>query len=109
MPSFSKRRAARPVLAAAAGALLFLAFDASRPPERQVGTRVALAAVHGYQRAGSPVLARLGARCRFQPTCSVYTEAALRKHGLLRGGWLGLKRVARCGPWTPAGTADPVP
>jgi len=86
-----------------------LALDVSRPPEHQLTARAAVAVIHVYQHAASPLLARLGVRCRFQPTCSVYAESALRRHGLLAGGWLSVKRVARCGPWTPVGTVDPVP
>jgi len=107
MLTFLKRRPARPIIAAAALTVL-LGLDVSRAPERQVTARAARAAVHLYQRAASPLLARLGVRCRFQPTCSVYADEALRKHGLLAGGWLSVKRVARCGPWTPMGTLDPV-
>ena len=48
------------------------------------------------------------ASCRYTPTCSVYTLQALKKHGLIKGGWLGLKRIASCHPWGKSGY-DPVP
>jgi len=46
--------------------------------------------------------------CRFQPTCSHYACLALEKHGLAKGGWLVLKRLARCNPFSQGGY-DPVP
>lgn len=46
--------------------------------------------------------------CRFTPTCSQYGLEALRKHGLIKGGWLTLKRILRCHPWGGSGY-DPVP
>lgn len=46
--------------------------------------------------------------CRFSPSCSQYTIEAITKHGSLKGGWLGLKRIGRCNPWGGCGH-DPVP
>jgi putative membrane protein insertion efficiency factor len=93
--------------AAAVAALAALAADLVRAPRDQTTTRAAVAAVHLYQRTASRVMPSLGVRCRFEPTCSRYAEAVLARDGVLRGGWLTLRRLARCGPWTPAGTVDP--
>ena len=50
----------------------------------------------------------LGGRCRFYPSCSVYAIEAIRQHGLVRGVWLSLGRLARCHPFHPGGV-DLVP
>ncbi len=46
--------------------------------------------------------------CRFYPTCSEYMKQAIVKYGIIKGGWLGLKRIFRCHPGNPGGY-DPVP
>jgi len=61
--------------------------------------------IRAYQLAISPLL---GPRCRFYPSCSQYMLEALQAHGVLRGLWLGVRRIARCHPWHPGGI-DPVP
>ena len=58
-----------------------------------------------YRYAISPLL---GPSCRYLPTCSEYALIALETHGLGRGGWLAVCRMARCHPWGDSGY-DPVP
>ena len=61
--------------------------------------------IRGYQRVISPALP---ASCRFTPSCSQYTLEAVARYGLVRGGWLGARRLMRCHPFNPGGF-DPVP
>lgn len=58
-----------------------------------------------YQNVISPLTP---STCRYTPTCSHYSVEALQKHGLLKGGWLAIKRIASCNPWGGSGY-DPVP
>lgn len=50
----------------------------------------------------------LGNKCRFHPSCSVYASQAIEEHGVIKGIYLGIKRILKCGPWNPGGE-DPVP
>ncbi len=61
--------------------------------------------IRGYQLFISPLLP---SSCRYSPTCSQYGIEAIRKYGPFKGGWLTLKRIARCHPWGGHGH-DPVP
>ena len=65
----------------------------------------ALALIRFYKRWISIILP---SSCRFYPSCSQYTYQAIEKYGVLRGSWLGVRRIARCHPFHPSGF-DPVP
>ena len=67
--------------------------------------RLILALLRFYKRFISP---SLPPSCRFYPTCSEYAYGAIERYGVVKGGWLGVKRLARCHPWNPGGY-DPVP
>lgn len=62
-------------------------------------------AIRFYQLALSPLV---GPACRFYPSCSHYALEAVARFGVLRGGWLSARRLARCHPFHPGGY-DPVP
>ena len=64
-----------------------------------------LASVRFYRRFFSPLLP---AACRFEPTCSQYALDAIEMHGAFKGGWLTLRRLLRCQPFSRGGF-DPVP
>ena len=68
-------------------------------------TRLGLGLVRGYQLLLSPFS---GGACRFEPSCSEYALEAISAHGLVRGLWLAIRRVARCHPFAQPGI-DPVP
>jgi len=68
-------------------------------------SRILLWLIRLYQNTISRVLPP---SCRFTPSCSEYTYEAIEKHGILKGGWLGVKRISRCHPLNPGGY-DPVP
>jgi uncharacterized protein len=73
-------------------------------PLRALGW-VLMALVRGYQLVLSPLLP---AACRYYPTCSAYAVEAIERYGPFRGGWLAVRRIARCHPFRPGGY-DPVP
>jgi putative membrane protein insertion efficiency factor len=75
----------------------------TRPDRAARGAVVAL--VRAYQLTLSPWF---GGACRFSPSCSHYAIEAIERHGLRRGGWLAVRRLARCHPFGSFG-ADPVP
>ena len=65
-----------------------------------------LALIRFYQSAFSPYFP---ARCRFRPTCSAYAYEAIQKYGARKGGYLALRRLLRCHPFSHADPYDPVP
>ena len=66
---------------------------------------IAVFPVRLYQWVISPML---GSNCRYQPTCSHYMIDSIYEWGIIKGVWLGLKRIFRCHPWGSSGL-DPVP
>ena len=72
---------------------------------QRVAVHAAVACLRFYKRFLSPLLP---SACRFEPTCSVYMMEAVQVHGVLRGVWLGLRRLSRCHPFHAPGF-DPVP
>lgn len=77
----------------------------ARVVRRDKPARLLIALTRVYQRFVSPLLP---SSCIYTPTCSEYAIQALRAHGTLRGGWLALRRIARCNPLHRGGY-DPVP
>jgi len=108
MPAL-RRRLLRPELWLAGILLLALLFaaDAMRAPQRQVSVRAFAAGVAVYHRWVHPWTERF-VRCRYRPTCSAYAVEAVREYGIVKGGWMSLRRVARCRQSVPMGTRDPV-
>lgn len=66
---------------------------------------LAVGLIRIYQKLVSP---GMSPNCRYQPTCSSYAAGAISRFGVLKGGWLGIKRIGRCHPLRPGGF-DPVP
>lgn len=67
--------------------------------------KIILFFIRCYQKGISPLL---GNHCRFSPTCSIYTYSAIKKFGVLKGLYLGTKRLLKCHPFHPGGV-DPIP
>lgn len=67
--------------------------------------RLVMLLIRGYQVLISPLFPP---SCRFTPTCSAYALTSVERYGVFKGGWLAVRRLARCHPWNPGGH-DPVP
>lgn len=68
--------------------------------------KLLLALIRFYQRHISPYTPPA---CRFTPTCSQYAYEAITKYGAVKGGWLTIRRLARCNPFYKGDLNDPVP
>lgn len=83
--------------------------DWVRPPQEQLSVVVYEKVVVGsYRHFLQPMTGRF-IHCRFQPSCSRYSEEAMHAHGFPKGLQLTASRLLRCMPWVPVGTLDPVP
>ena len=93
-------------------ALLFIALlgmmDSFRAPADQLTARLYIGGIHLYQKAGRPMLSGV-VECRYEPSCSEYSQEAVRRHGIRAGLRLTFKRLSACRPDAPSGTYDPVP
>lgn len=76
-----------------------------RNPVVALPRRALMLLIQGYRVAISPLFPP---QCRFTPTCSAYALTSIDRYGVFKGGWMALKRIARCHPWNPGGH-DPVP
>ena len=85
-----------------------LMVDLRRDPAHQVGARLYVMAVRGYQAIVSPRISGF-VRCRYFPSCSEYSVQAVDRYGLARGIELTAARLCRCRSHVPLGTWDPVP
>ena len=72
--------------------------------EMEIARNIALLLLRGYKLVASPWLP---ASCRYVPTCSEYAMEAIERYGVLRGSWMGLRRILRCHPFVKGGY-DPV-
>jgi len=66
-----------------------------------------LALIGIYRLFVSPILAALGARCRFYPSCSVYAAESVKQYGAARGSVRAARRLLRCHPGHPGGVDFP--
>ena len=71
---------------------------------KNIGAKCIIYLIDIYKYLLSPLL---GNNCRFLPTCSEYTKDSILKFGLVKGCWLGLKRILKCHPWGKGGY-DPI-
>ncbi len=80
--------------------------SAPTPKKYSFGVRGALFALNIYK---SYLAVLLAGHCRYEPTCSVYAYQAIEGFGVVRGTWLGTKRLLRCHPLSRKFGYDPVP
>lgn len=93
--------------AIAAGLVVYLAVESFQPPWAQPSAFLCVGVIRLYQWTVSPLIGGMGAKCRYQPTCSHYGVGAIRKYGSLSGIGRTALRILRCAPWGPPPGEDP--
>jgi len=108
MPSLRKLTRNPHVWFALVFVTFFLTFlDSLRSPPKQVTVKAYSHAICLYQATSGPILSKFVC-CRYHPTCSAYSIAAVQKHGIRKGLLLSVKRFMSCTKKVPNGTPDPV-
>ena len=65
--------------------------------------KIIIILINFYQKRISPIIGSLGFHCKYYPSCSEYMKQAVDKYGLIKGGWLGTKRLLKCNPFSKGG------
>lgn len=65
--------------------------------------KISIFLIHLYKKYLSPWIHQLGFDCKYYPTCSEYTRQAIEKYGIIKGGFLGIKRILKCNPFSKGG------
>lgn len=82
--------------------------DSFQSPADQVTAKFFISGIKLYQKVSRPSLSRY-IRCRYRPSCSEYSIIALQRHGIVKGLFLSIKRIASCRKTVQMGTIDNVP
>ncbi len=72
---------------------------------KEIPKKMLLGLIHFYRKYLSAL--KMQPTCRFYPTCSQYAYEAISKYGVIKGGWMAIKRISKCHPFHPGGY-DPV-
>ena len=65
--------------------------------------KICIKIIEFYQKHISQFLETKNIRCKYYPTCSEYTKQAIEKYGVIKGGFLGIKRILKCNPFSKGG------
>src|SRR5262245_44497797 len=103
-----KPRIRKWAVTAGVGLALYLSAESLCAPEIQPSAKACRALIRVYQATASPLMHACGANCRYRPSCSVYADQAIERHGTLPGIAYAAIRLLRCAPWGGWGD-DPVP
>lgn len=69
--------------------------------------RIIIKLIEFYQKYISKLISKFGYHCRYYPTCSEYTKQAIKKYGIVKGGFKGIKRILKCNPFSKGGIDYP--